>query len=113
MKPNSKLLFVSTPVGALGSGVGGGVELSIHNAAKAMLKRGHSVQIIAPANSHLERVSIQQISGQLQISAQIQNRIDPEEIPSDSVLANMWDYVRRVQKDYDQVYSKCFPQVSF
>jgi UDP-glucose:tetrahydrobiopterin glucosyltransferase len=47
-----KLLFVSTPVGALGTGLGGGVELTLYNAAKEMLRRGHYVQVVAPADSH-------------------------------------------------------------
>ncbi len=103
MESNKKLLFVSTPVGALGSGLGGGVELTLHNAVKAMHKRGHSVQVVAPANSHLPGVSIQQISGELQIPAQHQAQTDPVPIPDNSVLANMWSHVRKVQKDYDLI----------
>jgi len=103
MKINSKLLFVSTPIGALSTGLGGGVELTLDNAAKAIQKRGHTVKVIAPINSQLEGVSVQEISGDLQIPTQNQNRIDPVLIPSDSVLANMWDYVRQVQEDYDLI----------
>jgi len=100
---NHKLLFVSTPVGALGTGLGGGVELTLYNAAKEMLRRGHHVQVVAPANSDLEGIPVHKINGQLQRAAQNQNRIDPIVIPDDSVLANMWSYVRESHRDYDLI----------
>lgn len=50
-KAPKKLLFLSTPVGALGSGIGGGVELTLQNAAKALMAKGHSVEIVAPEGS--------------------------------------------------------------
>ena len=98
---NQKLLFVSTPVGALGTGLGGGVELTLYNAAKEMLRRGHDVEVVAPADSHLDGISIHQIKGQLQIPAQNQNRIDPILISDDSVVANMWSYVQKTHLNYD------------
>jgi len=100
---NQKILFVSTPVGALGTGLGGGVELTLYNAAKEMLRRGHYVQVVAPADSHLEGIPVHKINGQLQIPAQNQNRIDPIVIPDDSVLANMWSYVRETHREYDLI----------
>ncbi|NBD17688.1 MAG: UDP-glucose--tetrahydrobiopterin glucosyltransferase, partial [Cyanobacteria bacterium] len=37
------LLFLSTPVGALGTGEGGGVELTIKNLAQDLLQTQHQV----------------------------------------------------------------------
>jgi UDP-glucose:tetrahydrobiopterin glucosyltransferase len=43
-----KLLFVSTSVGPLGSGVGGGVELTLFNMANLLARRGHQITVAAP-----------------------------------------------------------------
>jgi UDP-glucose:tetrahydrobiopterin glucosyltransferase len=96
-----KILGLFTPVGAIGSGIGGGVELTLLNLAKAVTIRGHQIDIVAPEKSKLPPFNIKEIPGELQISAQIQERTDPVMIPCDSVLANMWDYANKVQLDYD------------
>ncbi|MCC5623531.1 glycosyltransferase family 4 protein [Nostoc sp. CHAB 5715] len=98
-----KLLFMSTPIGSLGSGLGGGVELTISNIAKEMLRRGHQVKIVAPQGSISSSLPIKEIPGELQIPAQNQTRTEPIFIPKNSVLANMWDYARQVQADYDLI----------
>ncbi|WP_414590069.1 glycosyltransferase family 4 protein [Scytonema sp. PCC 10023] len=98
-----RLLFVSTPVGPLGTGLGGGVELTLHNIAQEMIRRGHKLQIIAPSGSTWDSLPIVQIPGNLQIIAQSQERTDPITMPENSVLANMWDYARQVQGEYDLI----------
>ncbi|OUL34477.1 UDP-glucose--tetrahydrobiopterin glucosyltransferase [Nostoc sp. T09] len=101
--PDYKLLFMSTPVGAMGSGLGGGVELTLSNIAKEMLLRGHKLEIVAPQGSVTNSLPIQEIPGELQIPAQNQTRTDPIFLPKNSVLANMWDYARQVQANYDLI----------
>jgi UDP-glucose:tetrahydrobiopterin glucosyltransferase len=98
-----RLLFVSTPVGPLGTGLGGGVELTLYNIAQEMIRRGHKLQIIAPSGSTWNSLPIVQIPGNLQIIAQSQERTDPITMPENSVLANMWDYARQVQSEYDLI----------
>ncbi|WP_414753658.1 glycosyltransferase family 4 protein [Anabaena sp. CCY 9910] len=98
-----KLLFVSTPIGALGTGLGGGVELTLFNIAQEFLRRGHKLEIVAPQGSAISSLPIKEIPGKLQLSAQNQNRTDPIFVPTNSVLANMWDYARQVQTDYDLI----------
>ena len=98
-----KLLFMSTPIGSLGSGLGGGVELTLYNLATEMLRRGHQLEIVAPQGSISSSLPIKQIPGELQIPAQNQTRTEPILIPKNSVLANMWDYARQVQADYDVI----------
>jgi UDP-glucose:tetrahydrobiopterin glucosyltransferase len=108
-----KLLFVSTPVGALGSGVGGGVELTVHNLARELLRRGYQLKVVAPTTSFLTGIPIIEVDGNLQIAAQTQGRDVPIYLPDNAVLANMWDYARRVQQDYDLIVNFAFDWLPF
>jgi UDP-glucose:tetrahydrobiopterin glucosyltransferase len=111
------LLFLSTSVGALGSGLGGGVELTLRNIAQALMQRGHQIHVVAPIGSVLETVlktvSIAQIPGALQTTAQTQGRDAPITLPADSVLANMWDYARQVHQDYDLLMNFAYDWLPF
>lgn len=108
-----KLLFVSTPVGPLGSGLGGGVELTLYNVAQEMIRRGHHLQIVAPTNSTWNDLPLVQIPGNLQIIAQSQERKDPITMPENSLLANMWDYARQVQANYDLIVNFAYDWLPF
>jgi len=107
-----KLLFVSTPVGALGTGIGGGVELSLYNIAQEMLRRRHSLQILAPVGSKAQ-LPIVEIPGNLQIIAQSQERDTPIIMPDKSVLANMWEYARYIQGEYDLIVNFAYDWLPF
>ncbi|GAB4136521.1 MAG: glycosyltransferase family 4 protein [Cyanobacteria bacterium J069] len=99
-----RLLLLSTPVAPLGTGLGGGVELTLYNLATELANRGHLVRIVAPEGSQLpdaSEVPIVAIAGKLQTSAQNQHYTDPVVMPPASVLGYMWDYARQVQHDYD------------
>ena len=98
-----KLLFVSTPVGPLGSGVGGGVELTLLNMLTALTGRGHTIQVIAPQDSRLPHHPVIEVPGRPQILAQTQSRETPIHLPDNSVLANMWSRVLALQSHYDLV----------
>lgn len=98
-----KLLLLSTPVGPLGSGTGGGVELTLLNLVKVLQQRGHQITVVAPEGSAVESVDLVEISGNLQIMAQSQDRDTPIILPPNSVLGKMWDYARRVQNNYDLI----------
>jgi len=106
--PAYKLLLVSTSVGPLGTGLGGGVELTILNLAKALHQRGHELEIIAPAGSRMDLFKIHQIDGAFQVPCQEQQRTDPITIPGNSVLANMWHYAYQVHQNYDLVINFCY-----
>lgn len=108
-----KLLFMSTPVGPLGSGLGGGVELTLLNMAKALHQRGYQITVIAPLESVLESIPVIEIPGQLQLIAQNQNRDSLITLPENSVLGNMWEYARQVQGDYDVIVNFAFDWLPF
>jgi UDP-glucose:tetrahydrobiopterin glucosyltransferase len=109
-----KLLFLSTPVGALGSGIGGGVELTLYNLAQEMQQRGHKLQIVAPAGSKLSLdVPIQEILGNCQVAAQTQIRDVPIRMPKDPVLGNMCEYIRTVEQEYDLIVNFAFDWLPF
>ncbi len=104
-KASKKLLFLSTPVGALGSGIGGGVELTLQNAAKALMAKGHSVEIVAPEGSVTGVAKLTAIAGTIQTSAQTQVGAEAVVLPKDSVLENMWSYAREVQEQFDLLFN--------
>ena len=108
-----KLLFLSTPVGPLGSGLGGGVELTLQNLAQEMQRRGYDLKVVAPQNSHLPGIEIEEIEGSWQIPAQTQTRSVPAMLPANSVLANMWEYARKVQAEYDLLVNFAFDWLPF
>ncbi|RMF27525.1 MAG: glycosyltransferase [Cyanobacteria bacterium J083] len=107
------LLFVSTSVGALGSGEGGGVELTVLNLVQEMQRRGHQINTIAPAGSVLKNASVIGIEGNIQTPVQTQTRDAPICFPGNSVLANMWEYARRLQHKYDLIVNFCFDWLPF
>jgi len=104
-KKNYRLLFLSTPVGALGSGIGGGVELTLQNAAKALMAKGHEVEIVAPEGSITNVTKLTQIAGTIQTSAQTQVGADMVVLPQNSVLENMWSYARESQDQFDLLFN--------
>ena len=102
MKP-LKLLFLSTPVGALGTGACGGVELTLKNLSQELMRRGHLVQVIAPERSKLANIPLLPISGNLQATAQNQARNAYIHMPANPVLANMWNYAHQHQHNCDLI----------
>jgi len=98
-----RLLVLSTPVGPLGSGLGGGVELTLATLARELLLRGHTVRVVAPAGSIVPDVPVVGIAGDLQVPAQGQGRAAPVGLPPASVLAAMWEYAREAAEAHDVV----------
>ena len=78
-----------------------------------MLLRGHTLQILAPLGSKFETMPVVQIPGSLQLIAQSQERHAPITMPENSVLANMWEYARQVQTDYDIIVNFAYDWLPF
>ena len=108
-----RLLFLSTPVGPLGSGKGGGVELTLRNMAIELQQRGHSVTVLAPEGSHLEGVAVAPIPGDLQTTAQSQERATSIVLPPHSVLAAMWEAARQRQGSVDVLVNFAYDWLPF
>ncbi|MGF1567675.1 MAG: glycosyltransferase family 4 protein [Nodosilinea sp.] len=106
-------LILSTPVGPLGSGLGGGVELTLLNVAQALIARGHRVTVVAPEQSILGAVPVVEIAGQLQPTAHTQGRATPATLPDHAVLANMWAYARTVQAEVDVIVNLAYDWLPF
>lgn len=102
-----ELVLVSTPIGYLGSGRGGGVELTICSLARGLLALGHKIILIAPKGSFLppdcSDVEIRHVSGIDQPSWQHQEANAPVVIPPDGVLLGFWEEALEIGKTSDAV----------
>jgi len=106
-----RIIFLSTSVGPLGSGIGGGVELTLRTLANGLVRAGHSVTVLAPRGSVLaptgsvlaptgsalpasrtahSAVHLVEVDGELHVPSQTLDRATPPVVPHDSVLENMW-----------------------
>jgi UDP-glucose:tetrahydrobiopterin glucosyltransferase len=89
------------------------VELTLHNIAEEMQRRGHQIHIVAPTGSVDAALTIIEIAGELQITAQTQSRHDPITMPANAVLANMWEYARQIQERYDILVNFAYDWLPF
>jgi UDP-glucose:tetrahydrobiopterin glucosyltransferase len=108
-----RVLICSTPVGPLGSGIGGGVELTLHGLVLGLSSRGHHVEVVAPAGSLHVGARVHQIPGSWQTSSQTAGRDAPIEMPARPVLGAMWEWVRRHQSHYDVVLNLAYDWLPF
>lgn len=108
MRPLS-VLIVSTPVGPIGSGVGGGVELTLRTIADGLAARGHRVEVVAPTGStHVGHV-MHHIDGRLASSIQFVERTEPlPQLRGDDVLVRMWNLARTHASRHDIVVNLAY-----
>lgn len=103
MKDFLTILVVSTPVGSIGSGKAGGVELTIKNIVSNLSARGHIIDVVAPLGSELVCRNLHLVAGNFSELAQNCPNQDTVVIPDNSILEKMWEYARQVQHNYDLV----------
>jgi len=100
-----RIILISTPIGFIGSGKGGGVELTLNSLVSGLLSLGHSVEVIVPKNSKLNPINgkakLHFIEGEDQISWQHQNHNSPVIIPDNSLLAGMLEKGLEIAKKAD------------
>lgn len=107
-----KVLLASTPVGAIGSGAGGGVEQTVANIQRALTARGHQAEVVAPSGSVLRGARVHEVSGAFQHLAQNERRTSVS-MPYDSTLAAMWDEVRKLQHNFDVALNFAYDWLPF
>ncbi len=102
-----RLVLVSTPIGYVGSGKGGGVELTISSLIKGLLELGHEVVLVAPEGSVLpsgcSRAEIVYVSGRDQPSWQHLPDDAPVTIAQDAVISRLWEKALELGKRADAV----------
>ncbi len=102
-----KLILVSTPIGYIGSGKGGGVELTLISLIKGLTSLGHQITLIAPEGStitsDLSNISIKYVSGLDQPSWQHQDQLAPIQIPYDGLLPKLWEVAINESKYADAI----------
>jgi len=100
-----RLLVVSTPLGRLGSGGGGGVELTLANAVAGLLARGHAVTVLAGRGSQrpagCQGAELWCEPGVDQPSWQHQPREAAVTIPPDALLPRLWRRALAEQHHFD------------
>jgi len=100
-----RIVLISTPIGFIGSGKGGGVELTLNSLVSGLISLGHSVEVVAPKNSKLNESNVNAklhfVEGEDQISWQHQNYNSPAIIPSNSLLAGMVEKGLDISKQAD------------
>ena len=100
-----RIVLISTPIGFLGSGKGGGVELTLNSLVTGLLSRGHNVDVVAPKNSKLfesnNKAQLHLVEGEEQISWQHQEYSSPASIPDNSLLSGMLEKAIDIGKKAD------------
>ncbi|HEX9258092.1 MAG TPA: glycosyltransferase, partial [Acidimicrobiales bacterium] len=108
-----RVLLASTPVGPLGSGIGGGVELTASGIERGLTDRGHRVTVVAPEGSRSTTSRLVQVPGTLVAPAQTLDRTTRSNLPADSVLVRMWDEIADRERDFDVVVNLAYDVVPF
>jgi len=100
-----RIVLISTPIGFLGSGRGGGVELTLNSLVSGLISLGHSVEVVAPKNSKLHesnsKAKLHFVEGEDQISWQHQNYNSSVTMPDNSLLAGMLEKAIHIAKNAD------------
>lgn len=112
MSTGLRLLLVSTPVGTLGSGRGGGVELTLAALVAGLGGRGHRLTVLAGEGSRLPPgsgvVQLWTCPGHDQPSWQHQSHDSAVQIPADGLLPALWDRVLQEQGSFDAVLNLAY-----
>ena len=99
------IVLVSTPIGFLGSGKGGGVELTLNSLVSGLLAEGHTIEVVAPQNSKLSESSknlkLHLVEGKEQESWQHQNYYSLVSIPDNSLVSAMIEKAIYIGKKAD------------
>ena len=100
-------MLVSTPIGALGSGRGGGVELTLSSLLRGLTQRGHHLTLVAAEGSQLphgcESVQLITAAGTDQPSWQHADADSGMLIPRNGLMPAMWNRALQAADGADAV----------
>ena len=100
-----RILVVTTPVGCLGSGRGGGVELTLTSLVAGLLERGHQLTVLAGEGSRLapacSAARLWTCPGVDQPSWQHQRRDAAITMPNRALLPRLWQRALAEQQHFD------------
>jgi UDP-glucose:tetrahydrobiopterin glucosyltransferase len=109
-----RLLILSTPVGPLGSGLGGGIELTLKNLVQVLGSRGHRITVVAPEGSVFEGGDrLVTLPGAWQPTAHTHSRAMPVTLPEPSVLSAMGEWARQHQAAFDLILHFAYDWLPF
>ncbi len=101
------LVLLSTPIGSLGSGKGGGVELTLNSLVSGLLTLGHNVKVVAPKKSRLNIINnsaeLYCVDGSEQESWQHKDYFAKEITTNDSLISLMFDKAFSFKNDSDLI----------
>ena len=102
-----RLTIISTPIGFLGSGKGGGVELTLNSLVSGLLKQNHFINVVAPIKSELSdscsSANLFTVGGYEQISWQHQNYYTKTKKSEKSIVYLMIEKALSLIKDCDAI----------
>ncbi len=102
-----RLIIISTPIGFLGSGRGGGVELTLNSLVSGLLKLNHNINVIAPKNSNLPEncrsANLFTVEGLEQKSWQHQDYFTKTKIFEDSITCVMFEKALSLMNNCDAI----------
>jgi UDP-glucose:tetrahydrobiopterin glucosyltransferase len=112
-----RLLVVSTPVGTLGSGRGGGVEHTAGMIISGLLGRGHRLTVLAAEGSMLPPACAAALlwseRGVDQPSWQHRPRHTAMEIQADALLPRLWQRALERQGEFDVILNLAYDWLPF
>ena len=112
-----RVLVVSTPVGVLGSGEGGGIELTLATLVAGLLERGHQLTVLAPEGSRLpsscRSARLWEVGGIPQASWQHRPRSAAVEIPVDALLPRLWRRALEPRHHFDAILNLSYDWLPF
>ena len=112
-----RLLVVNTAMGPLGSGAGGGVEITLESLVAGLLERGHAITVLAAEGSRLpiscSDARLWTVAGHPQASAQHRPLEAPVQMPADGLLQQLWDRALEARASFDLILNLGFDWLPF
>ena len=102
-----RLTIISTPIGFLGSGRGGGVELTLNSLVSGLLEQNHFINVVAPINSNLSKscslANLFTVEGYEQSSWQHQDYFAKTKYSDNSIVSVMLEKALSLRKNCDAI----------